>query len=60
MNREAKNNFELGVYIFGNTRRTADVAYGSTAQAIRTVTVSDRARYEVLHNFDGCYNNPRR
>ena len=29
--------FQLGVYSFGNTPRTADGGYGATAQAIRNV-----------------------
>jgi len=32
---ESKKPFELGVYTFGNTPRTADGGYGPTAQAIR-------------------------
>jgi alkanesulfonate monooxygenase SsuD/methylene tetrahydromethanopterin reductase-like flavin-dependent oxidoreductase (luciferase family) len=32
---EPKKTFELGVYTFGNTPRTADGGYGPTAQAIR-------------------------
>ena len=35
MNTEAKKQFELGVYTFGNRPRTADGDYGSTAEAIR-------------------------
>src|SRR5215217_696177 len=32
---ESKKRFELGVYTFGNTPRTADGGYGPTAKAIR-------------------------
>ena len=32
---EPQKTFELGVYTFGNTPRTADGGYGPTAQAIR-------------------------
>jgi hypothetical protein len=33
--------FELGVYSFGNTPRTAGGGYGPTAQAIRDVVGAD-------------------
>jgi hypothetical protein len=35
MTMESKKPFELGVYTFGNTPRTADGGYGPIAQAIR-------------------------
>lgn len=35
MTMEPQKTFELGVYTFGNTPRTADGGYGPTAQAIR-------------------------
>jgi len=35
MTMESNRTFELGVYTFGNTPRTADGGYGPTAQAIR-------------------------
>lgn len=37
MTTELNKSFELGVYTFGNTPRTADGGLGSTAQAIRNV-----------------------
>ncbi|MCU1361968.1 MAG: luciferase family protein [Ilumatobacteraceae bacterium] len=40
-------NFELGVYSFGNTPRTATGAHGSTAQAIRDVLESVRLAEDV-------------
>ena len=39
--------FELGVYTFGNTRRTADGGYGPTAQAIRDVLEAVHVADEV-------------
>ena len=32
---EPRKTFELGVYTFGNTPRTADGGHGPTAQAVR-------------------------
>ena len=53
MNTEAKKNFELGVYTFGNTPRTADGAYGSTAQAIRNALEAVRVAEDVGLDFFG-------
>ena len=41
--------FELGVYTFGNTPRTADGGYGHTAQAIWMARVSDLHNHRVDH-----------
>jgi alkanesulfonate monooxygenase SsuD/methylene tetrahydromethanopterin reductase-like flavin-dependent oxidoreductase (luciferase family) len=45
--------FELGVYSFGNTPRTADGGYGATAQAIRNVLEAVRVAEEVGLDFFG-------
>lgn len=45
--------FELGVYSFGNTPRTADGGYGTTAQAIRDVLEAVRLAEEVGLDFFG-------
>ena len=45
--------FELGVYSFGNTPRTADGGYGPTAQAIRDVLEAVRVAEEVGLDFFG-------
>jgi len=45
--------FELGVYSFGNTPRTADGSYGTTAQAIRDVLEAVRLAEEVGLDFFG-------
>src|SRR4051795_8926465 len=45
--------FELGVYSFGNTPRTADGEYGSTAQAIRDLLEAVRLAEEVGLDFFG-------
>jgi hypothetical protein len=42
MTMEPTKTFELGVYTFGNTPRTADGGYGPTAQAIRDALVPGR------------------
>ena len=53
MNREAKKNFELGVYTFGNTPRTAGEEYGSTAQAIQNALEAVRVAEDVGLDFFG-------
>lgn len=45
--------FELGVYTFGNTPRTADGGYGPTAQAIREVLEAVHLAEEVGLDFFG-------
>jgi alkanesulfonate monooxygenase SsuD/methylene tetrahydromethanopterin reductase-like flavin-dependent oxidoreductase (luciferase family) len=45
--------FELGIYTFGNTPRTDDGGYGSTAQAIRNVLEAVRLAEEVGLDFFG-------
>ena len=45
--------FELGVYTFGNTPRTADGGYGPTAQAIRDALEAVRVAEEVGLDFFG-------
>jgi alkanesulfonate monooxygenase SsuD/methylene tetrahydromethanopterin reductase-like flavin-dependent oxidoreductase (luciferase family) len=45
--------FELGVYSFGNTPRTADGGYGPTAQAIRDVLEAVQLAEEVGLDFFG-------
>lgn len=45
--------FELGIYSFGNTPRTADGGYGATAQAIRDVLEAVRVAEEVGLDFFG-------
>ena len=45
--------FELGVYTFGNTPRTADGGYGTTAQAIRNVLEAVHVAEEVGLDFFG-------
>src|SRR3954449_6660552 len=45
--------FELGVYSFGNTPRTADGGYGATAQAIRDALEAVRVAEEVGLDFFG-------
>src|SRR3954469_21679968 len=44
---------EVGVYSFGNTPRTADGAYGSTAQGIRNVLEAVQLAEEVGLDFFG-------
>src|SRR5215218_826681 len=53
MTMEPKETFELGVYTFGNTPRTADGGYGPTAQAIRNVLEAVRVAEEVGLDFFG-------
>jgi alkanesulfonate monooxygenase SsuD/methylene tetrahydromethanopterin reductase-like flavin-dependent oxidoreductase (luciferase family) len=45
--------FELGVYSFGNTPRTADGGHGPTAQAVRDVLEAVRLADEVGLSFFG-------
>jgi alkanesulfonate monooxygenase SsuD/methylene tetrahydromethanopterin reductase-like flavin-dependent oxidoreductase (luciferase family) len=45
--------FELGVYTFGNTPRTADGGYGPTAQAVRDALEAVRVAEEVGLDFFG-------
>ncbi|ABL81693.1 MULTISPECIES: LLM class flavin-dependent oxidoreductase [unclassified Nocardioides] len=45
--------FELGVYTFGNTPRTADGGYGTTARAIRDVLEAVHLAEEVGLDFFG-------
>ena len=45
--------FELGVYSFGNTPRTARGAYGATAQALRDVLEAVHVADEVGLDFFG-------
>src|SRR5256885_6865279 len=53
MTMESKKMFELGVYTFGNTPRTADGGYGLTAQAIRDALEAVRLAEEVGLDFFG-------
>jgi alkanesulfonate monooxygenase SsuD/methylene tetrahydromethanopterin reductase-like flavin-dependent oxidoreductase (luciferase family) len=53
MNTEAKKKFELGVYTFGNTPRTVDGEYSSTAQAIRNALEAVRVAEDVGLDFFG-------
>ena len=53
MNTELRKNFELGVYTFGNTPRTADAAYGATAQANRNALEAVRPAEDVGLDFFG-------
>lgn len=46
-------NFELGVYTFGNTPRTADGGYGATTQAIRDALEAVHVAEEVGLDFFG-------
>ncbi|MGD0944154.1 MAG: LLM class flavin-dependent oxidoreductase [Acidimicrobiales bacterium] len=46
-------NFELGVYSFGNTPRTADGGHGPTAQAMRDVLEAVHVAEEVGLDFFG-------
>src|SRR5215203_684241 len=50
---ESKKPFELGVYTFGNTPRTADSGYGPTAQAIRDALEAVKVAEEVGLDFFG-------
>lgn len=50
---EPKKSFELGVYTFGNTPRTADGGYGPTAQAIRDALEAVQLAEEVGLDFFG-------
>src|SRR3954470_15047296 len=50
---EPKKPFELGVYTFGNTPRTADGGYGPTAQAIRDALEAVHLAEEVGLDFFG-------
>src|SRR3954465_9318284 len=45
--------FELGVYTFGNTPRTADGGYGPTAQAIRDALEAVHVAEEVGLDYFG-------
>lgn len=45
--------FELGVYSFGNTPRTADGGYGPTSQAVRDALEAVRLADEVGLDFFG-------
>src|SRR3954463_6529595 len=49
----AANNFELGVYSFGNTPRTASGGFGPTAQAIRDVLEAVHVAEQVGLDFFG-------
>src|SRR5215207_2438043 len=53
MSMEPKKTFELGVYTFGNTPRTADGGYGPTAQAIRDALEAVQVAEEVGLDFFG-------
>src|SRR3954466_1373513 len=53
MTMESKKPFELGVYTFGNTLRTADGGYGPTAQAIREALEAVHLAEEVGLDFFG-------
>src|SRR5215211_7999176 len=53
MTMETKKTFELGVYTFGNTPRTADGGYGPTAQAIRDALEAVHVAEEVGLDFFG-------
>ncbi len=50
---ESTKTFELGVYTFGNTPRTADGGYGPTAQAIRDALEAVHVAEEVGLDFFG-------
>src|SRR5215212_1402688 len=50
---ESQKTFELGVYTFGNTPRTADGSYGLTAQAIRDALEAVHLAEEVGLDFFG-------
>jgi alkanesulfonate monooxygenase SsuD/methylene tetrahydromethanopterin reductase-like flavin-dependent oxidoreductase (luciferase family) len=50
---ESRKPFELGVYTFGNTPRTADGGYGPTAQAIRDALEAVHVAEEVGLDFFG-------
>src|SRR3954449_4452947 len=50
---QPKKKFELGVYTFGNTPRTADGGYGATAQAIRDALEAVHVAEEVGLDFFG-------
>ena len=50
---QPKKTFELGVYTFGNTPRTADGGYGATAQAIRDALEAVHVAEEVGLDFFG-------
>jgi alkanesulfonate monooxygenase SsuD/methylene tetrahydromethanopterin reductase-like flavin-dependent oxidoreductase (luciferase family) len=50
---QSTKTFELGVYTFGNTPRTADGGYGPTAQAIRDALEAVRVAEEVGLDFFG-------
>src|SRR5256714_8729664 len=50
---EPNKKFELGVYTFGNTPRTADGGYGATAQAIRDALEAVKVAEEVGLDFFG-------
>ena len=50
---EAQTKFELGIYTFGNTPRTADGGYGSTAQAIRNALEAVHVAEDVGFDFFG-------
>jgi len=45
--------FELGIYTFGNTPRTADGGFGATAQAIRDALEAVRVAEDVGLDFFG-------
>ncbi|MBB4636034.1 LLM class flavin-dependent oxidoreductase [Longimicrobium terrae] len=53
MTQESGKAFELGVYTFGNTPRTADGGSGSTAQAIRDALEAVHLAEEVGLDFFG-------
>lgn len=48
-----RRQFELGVYSFGNTPRTAEGGYGATAQAIRDVLEAVHVAEEIGLDFFG-------
>src|SRR5215216_2685417 len=50
---QPKKTFELGVYTFGNTPRTADGGYGHMAQAIRDALEAVRLAEDVGLDFFG-------
>src|SRR3954451_21943033 len=50
---ESKKPFELGVYTFGNTPRTADDGYAPTAQAIRDALEAVRVAEQAGLDFFG-------
>jgi alkanesulfonate monooxygenase SsuD/methylene tetrahydromethanopterin reductase-like flavin-dependent oxidoreductase (luciferase family) len=53
MSLESNETFELGVYTFGNTPRTADGGYGPTAQAVRDSLEAVRVAEDVGLDFFG-------